>query len=105
MLEVLGYAVSFAESGDEAVSKYVSWLPDVVLLDRNLPGMDGFACAEKIVKKDRNAQIVIMSGYDEPSFYGIESTIRDAIKGYLTKPFSITELNQVLEALFRSSQP
>lgn len=89
----LGYkAIAFEKPG-EALENYRRLSPDLVLMDRSMPEMDGAACIEKIIKMDRNARIVIVSGYEESGPDGIDDEIRTRIKGYLTKPCGIEELS------------
>ena len=73
--------------------KYKSWRPDLVLLDRNMPEMDGVSCSEKIMDYDPNAKIVIISGYDEDGPSGINERKKRLIKGYLTKPIEMARLS------------
>jgi CheY-like chemotaxis protein len=100
MLENLGYCVSSAGNGAEALVKYISWRPDAVLLDRNMPEIDGISCAKKIIEEDPAARIILISGYDERGPNGIDAGSKEFIKGYLTKPMDITELSQLLIRLF-----
>jgi two-component system cell cycle sensor histidine kinase/response regulator CckA len=99
LLKSLGYQAETVDSGEKAVSKYISWKPEVVLLDRNMPDLDGIACASKIIEKDPEARIILMSGYDEDGPNGIDPQIKKIIAGYLTKPFDIVELVQRLVKL------
>jgi two-component system NtrC family sensor kinase len=96
LLKGFGYHVGYATNGREGVERYRQWSPDIVLLDRNLPEMDGLTCCEKILKHNPQAKIVIMSGYDEA---GMEEEKRKLIKGYLTKPVDITQLTKVLSEM------
>ena len=100
LLERLGYRAISAESGMEALGKYKSLKPDAVLLDRNMPKMDGINCAERIIKYDPGARIVIVSGYDEIGPNGIDIRAKQLIKDYLTKPVSREVLSRVLNRLF-----
>lgn len=96
LLEGFGYHVAYVSSGKAAILKYKSWQPDAVLLDRNMPEMDGISCAEKIMDYDPNAKIVIISGYDEHGPSAIDEQRKRLIKGYLTKPIDMTELSTLL---------
>jgi CheY-like chemotaxis protein len=98
-LNAIGYTVTAVTSGKEAIAKYTSWRPDVVLLDRNMPEMDGITCAQKILEHDPGAKIVIMSGYDEGRLEGIDDSTATSIMEYLTKPIDMPELNRVLGRL------
>jgi CheY-like chemotaxis protein len=60
-LECLGYQPFLASRGEEALNSYDTWRPEVVLMDVNLPEMDGITCAEKIMAVDPDAKIAILS--------------------------------------------
>ena len=92
LLESSGYEVAHATAGAGALDLYRSWKPDAVLLDRNMPEMDGLSCCEQMMAFDPEAKVVVVSGYDERGPSGIPEDKRKLIKGYLTKPINITEL-------------
>ncbi len=102
MLEGLGYKSDSASSGEQAVAKFKKWQPNVVLLDRNMPDMDGTKCAEIMLEYDPAAKIVFLSGYDEKGADGLNDKERQIIKGYLTKPIDMMTLSQLLAELFYS---
>ena len=100
LLETLGYQVACVNSGKTAIVKYEAWQPDAVLLDRNMPEMDGLTCAEKIIGHDPSAKILIMSGYDDDESSGMAEEKKKHLRGYLTKPIDIQKLNTHLTQLF-----
>ena len=99
MLETFGYEPAHATSGREGIEKFMEIRPDVLLLDRNLPGMDGMRCFEEIMRLDPQAKVIIMSGYDDS---GMEEEKRKLIKGYITKP---VDIHHVLSLLANVLQP
>jgi len=99
LLDNLGYQTAIAGSGKEAIDKYKTWQPDVVLMDIGMPEMDGLTCIEKIIDYDPNAKAVIMSGYEQDGYSGLNENRKKLIKGYLTKPVGIYELSDVLAQL------
>jgi len=101
MLKGLGYLIRSVASGKEALTEYESWRPDAVLLDRNMPEMDGIICAKKIIEHDPTAKIILISGYEEKGPNGIDSLTKQIIKGYLTKPIDMVKLSLVLGRLFK----
>jgi YesN/AraC family two-component response regulator len=92
----LGYKAISVERPLDALDSYSKWAPDVVLMDRNMPEMDGLSCIKQIMEADPNAKIVIISGYEETGQNGIDEGVKHLIKGYLTKPCGTEELSRML---------
>jgi PAS domain S-box-containing protein len=96
LLSSLGYTADSAPDGEKALEIYGNWRPKVVLLDRNMPGMDGLATSEAILSIDPDARIILLSGYEDAGDEGIDASVRRYIKAYLTKPVDISDLSRVL---------
>ncbi len=92
----LGYEAIAVEKPLDALRNYSEWDPDVVLMDRGMPKMDGVMCARKIVEKDPDARIIMVSGYEESGPGGIDEGTKNLIKGYITKPCGMGELSQAI---------
>ena len=101
LLQKLNYRPVFAENGIQAIRLYAEWRPHVVLLDVNMPGMDGTECAQRILEVDTEARIVMFSGYEPGQRRLPELLERKLVKGYLTKPADIAELSQFLSKVLR----
>jgi two-component system, OmpR family, KDP operon response regulator KdpE len=97
-LEQNGYEILLAASGAEALDAAARHLPDVVILDLAMPGMDGFqVCGE--LRKWSAVPVLVLSVRE-----GEEDKIAALDLGaddYLTKPFSLGELLARLRALLR----
>ena len=96
LLKHMGYEPIPVSRPAEAIEYYGQWAPDAVLMDRNMPGMDGITCIKEIVRTDSGAKIIVISGYGESGPNGIDEDVGGLIKGYLTKPCSIAELSSTL---------
>ena len=97
-----GYAVDWAQDGDEALSLLHSFPYDLVVLDIMLPGQDGFAVTEELRGKRLSLPVLMLTARD---------AVEDRIKGldvgaddYLVKPFNLGELRARVRALLRRSQ-
>jgi len=55
--------------GTEAAVAYARCLPDWVLMDIKMPGLDGISATRQILAADPGAQVVIVTNYDDPGFY------------------------------------
>ncbi|MBW1689626.1 MAG: PAS domain S-box protein [Deltaproteobacteria bacterium] len=101
LLTGIGYRADSVNTGKAAIEKYQAWHPDAVLLDRNMPEMDGISCGEKIMDFDPNAKIVIISGYDEQGPVALDDERKKFIRGYLTKPIDMNDLSSMLAQLLK----
>jgi two-component system cell cycle sensor histidine kinase/response regulator CckA len=100
----IGYEVLALEKPTQCLKEYLVWKPDVVLMDRDMPEMDGISCIKEILKADKGAKIVIVSGYEESWPDAVHDSIRDLIKGYLTKPCGMEALGETLEKALREEK-
>ncbi|MGD8292639.1 MAG: response regulator [Desulfobacterales bacterium] len=96
LLEYLNYRPELAANGKKGLEKYMSKNPDAVLMDINMPEMDGITCIEKILNYDPNANISIFSGYEEEGVEGMSQRAKDSIKDYLAKPVGLEALSALL---------
>jgi YesN/AraC family two-component response regulator len=87
--------VAMASNGRQAIEMAIEHHPDIVLMDINMPIMDGMTAARQILKSAPDIGCIIISGERDPE------TIRDAmsigIQEYLIKPFTIDELESAVE--------
>lgn len=91
----LGEVLAQAENGLEAVKAVESFGPDVVLMDIQMPGMDGIEAARHISQLDTPPAIVFTTAYDE---YAMQAFEVQAV-GYLLKPVRLDDLKQLLSKL------
>jgi pilus assembly protein CpaE len=82
--------VGVAASGAEAVRQAVALLPDVVLMDINMPDMDGIAATELLAAKCPTAAVVMMSVQGEADY--LRRSMLAGAREFLVKPFSSDEL-------------
>jgi two-component system, NtrC family, response regulator AtoC len=89
-LEKAGYAVLLAETGEDALQKIGEEAPELVLLDINLPGMDGFEVLEKAFQVDQSFIPIMITAFED-----VDRVVR-AIKlgafDYITKPFDFNKV-------------
>jgi len=100
LLTYLDYQPEFASSGKEGLERYMQRNPDAVLMDINMPEMDGVACIEEILNYDPTANIAIISGYEEEGIDGLSKAVRESIKGYRAKPLGLGDLSELLAGMF-----
>ena len=89
--------VAEAEDGEDAVEKAAEFVPDVVLMDVRMPGVDGIEATRRIAEKVPTAKILMLTVSDE------EEDLYEAIKagatGYLLKEVSIEEVAPAARAV------
>jgi NarL family two-component system response regulator LiaR len=91
--------VAEAENGSEAVAKARSLQPDVILMDIMMPVMDGIEAIGKIVERDPEARILVLTSFaaDDQVFPAIKAGAR----GYLLKDSDSQELVQAIRQVYR----
>jgi DNA-binding response OmpR family regulator len=100
-LEIEGYDVEVADDGPKGLMRARAGLPDLIILDLMLPGMDGFRVLRTLREEGRHTPVLILTARGEES---------DKVRGlrlgaddYVTKPFGVLELLARVEALMRRS--
>lgn len=93
-----GYMVNDARSGEEALQKFREERYDLVVLDRNMPGMGGLAaCREIRTNSDVGIIMLTVRKGDEDKIAALDAGADD----YVTKPFSMPELLARIRATLR----
>lgn len=97
VLENAGHSVIHAGSGDEGVRLSHEVLPDLVLIDIQLPGMDGLA-ATRLLKQDPATAGIPVIALTAHAMKGDEDRMRQAgCDGYLAKPFHYPDLLKTID--------
>lgn len=92
------YSVSIAESGEKALSLYEKYGARLILLDINLPEMDGFEVCRKIRKADNTPILILTARIDKnDKLNGIISGADD----YIEKPYDIDILIAKINGIFK----
>ena len=102
-LRMEGYEVRVADDGPAALDAAHGFLPDLVILDLGLPGMDGIEVAKRLRDSDDDVPILVLTARDaiESRVEGLDSGADD----YLVKPFERQELLARIRALLRRTPP
>jgi two-component system, cell cycle response regulator DivK len=102
-LEMRGYRVVEAINGWEAVEIALREDPDLILMDLNLPVLDGFSVTCLIREREelRDVPVIAITAYDSPD---CRADAFDAgCNEYITKPFDFEELEKSIKRLITSS--
>jgi len=101
-LEKAGFSVLSAGRGDTGLSTWEHKQPDLVILDLNLPGMDGLDVAREIRRKSNIPLIMLTARVEETDqLIGLEMGADD----YIPKPFSPRVVVARVRALLRRAEP
>ena len=78
-IEVVGTGAN----GDDAVALYAEHVPDIALLDIQMPGRDGLSAAREILERDPAARVVFLTTFSDDEY--IVSALKLGARGYLIK--------------------
>ena len=98
-LRFAGYDVATAANGFDAVALATKTKPDLVILDVNLPDLDGFEVCRRLRADGDDVPVVFLTARDDPD--DLRTGFTRGGDDYLTKPFSLEELNLRIEAILR----
>jgi two-component system, response regulator YesN len=87
--------VALASDGEEALALVEKHVPDIVLMDINMPFMDGLECIRRMREKDPSCVIIIVSGYDR--FEYAQRALKYGVDRYLLKPVEDDEFLATLK--------
>jgi len=95
IFQMEGYETHLAGNGLEGLEVLKNVTPDLILLDLNMPGMDGFEFLEVIKPQpDDPYKVVILSGYDDED--SINRSFELGASHFLKKPFTRLDLLQTI---------
>lgn len=99
LLSSNGFQVSLAENGEQAIASVKRAKPDAILMDVNMPGMDGFA-ATRALRGDTDTKdipVVLVTAKDQKADKAWGQML--GAKGYITKPFTDDQILAQVRAL------
>lgn len=103
-LQSAGYEVQTAGSGTVGLSLIRREMPDLVLLDLMLPGMNGTEICRALRRDDKTAAILIIMLTAKGEESDIVAGLKAGADDYITKPFSPRELLARIEAVLRRAE-
>lgn len=101
-LRFTGFTVDSVGSGAEALSAARNGSFDLLVLDVNLPDVDGFTICRKIREDGNHASVIFLTARDDPA--DLRTGFLGGGDDYVTKPFSLEELMLRIDAVLRRSQ-
>ena len=102
-LQQQGYRVVTASNGEDAITVATHTVPNLILMDINLPTLDGLGATRRIRETDglRDVPIVAITAFGTEGF---QRAAYDAgVSGYLTKPIDLDRMNQLIARLLSTT--
>lgn len=98
-LELLGYQIQLAGSGGEAISLIQKSPPDLVIVDTQLPDIDGIEWVSRVRGEFVAEQLPIVVFSLDPSLETVERAFHAGVQDYLITPFDPTVMEEKIETL------
>jgi len=98
-LELEGYRVLSAGSGEDALELLERERPDIILLDLRLPGIDGFAVLERLARS--TPPVIVLSAHANGGT--MQRALEMGCREFITKPFNPDQLVDKIEATLQSN--
>ena len=106
MLESRGFRVTEATDGREAIEAAHRLCPDLVLMDLNLPGVDGLEAARRVREQTEGCANTVLVAFADCDAYGMrEAAIEAGFSEYVVEPVTSEGLGRVLRHLLLEPLP
>ena len=99
-LEMLGFTVISTNNGREGVEKAIKEIPDLILMDMKMPGMDGREATRKIRNNPETKDTLIMATTVFYKGSDLRSCMEAGCTDYILKPFTFEELREKIQEYF-----
>lgn len=90
--------VGEAGDGEEAIVKCKQLKPDIILMDINMPKMNGLEATEEIIKIFPDANVIIMSVQNDTEY--LRTAMEAGAKGYILKPINHEEVSELIKKTY-----
>jgi len=101
VLEIEGYEVIPAGTGNEGLFKAGQLLPDLIITDINLPDIDGYEVTDSLKKNQKTAHIPVIAMTANVMKKDRESVFQAGCDGYISKPIDVDELPNQVETFLK----
>lgn len=89
--------VAEADSGEQAHLRWAEVAPDVVVMDLSMPGMGGIEAVRRLLAKDRNARVLVLSAHEDSAH--ARRVLKAGARGYLSKRTAPEALIEAVRAV------
>ena len=91
--------VDTADNGEDGIKKVETYQPDIVLMDMEMPGMDGMSATRAICQKFPDVKVLVLSTYDRQEY--VSRSLGAGAMGYLLKGTPAKELTDAIRSVYR----
>lgn len=91
--------IGTATNGNEALTAFDALRPDVVIMDINMPELNGLAATEIMVERNPEAKILILSMHNSPEY--VSTAMRHGAKGYLLKDVPTEKIVKAIDVIMK----
>lgn len=91
--------IAEAATGDEAVQLAKKWVPDVILMDIQMPGMNGLDATRSILEDNSNIGVIVVTMFDDDD--SVFAAMRAGARGYILKGADQEDMVRAIEAVAR----
>lgn len=103
MLELMGCVVTIAEEGDEALKHFLSQKFDLILMDLQLPGIDGIEVTKLMRNEEKGKERTPIIALTANALDGdAEKCLASGMDDYMSKPIEILSLEELLRKHFKN---
>ncbi len=92
--------VAEVDNGREAIAAVRQFIPDVVIMDVSMPGMNGMEATRKILEHDPDVKVIGLSMHSDPEY--VSGLLHAGASGYLLKECAFGEIVQAVQAVVRN---
>jgi len=104
ILKARGYQTIEAVDGEEALEKVVAERPDLILMDRSLPKIDGYEVSRRLKAQEEFKNIPIVALTAHAMRGDREKALEAGCEGYISKPINVRELPELIMSYLRGKR-
>lgn len=104
-LEMIGYTVSLAADGEQALGQIVQTLPQLVITDMSMPRMDGPTLIRELRKQEHLQKIPVICLTGHAKYQSFENKGSETCSALITKPFDLAEVADTVQNLLMGNKP
>jgi len=104
ILKARGYQTIEAVDGEEALEKAVAERPDLILMDRSLPKIDGYEVTRRLKGQEEFKDIPIVALTAHAMRGDREKALEAGCEGYISKPINVRELPELITSYLRGKK-